>query len=69
MYTKEGVTYVQKETMNTVLLRHFPELAPALKGKDNAFRPWNMVGKGGVYGLRRMLRDGDKMKVIWSWRI
>ncbi len=51
VYTKEGVTYVQKETMNTVLLRHFPELAPALKGKDNAFRPWNMVGKGGVYGV------------------
>jgi hypothetical protein len=27
-----------------VLLRHHPELAPALDGVENAFAPWNAVG-------------------------
>jgi hypothetical protein len=29
--------------MRTVLLRHFPELRPALRGSDNAFAPWRRV--------------------------
>ena len=27
--------------MRTVLLRHFPELAPALEGVANPFAPWS----------------------------
>ena len=27
--------------MVDVLLRHHPELAPALEGVENAFAPWN----------------------------
>jgi len=27
--------------MRTVLLRHLPELRPALRGLDNAFAPWH----------------------------
>ena len=27
--------------MRTLLLRHFPELEPALRGVANAFAPWN----------------------------
>ena len=30
--------------MSDVLLRHHPELAPALEGVENAFAPWNRVG-------------------------
>jgi hypothetical protein len=26
-----------------VLLRHFPQLEPALRGVSNAFAPWNRV--------------------------
>jgi hypothetical protein len=48
-YTKEGLKWVQNETMGSVLIRHFPDLEPALKGKDNAFRPWVKVGKAGDY--------------------
>ncbi len=32
VYTKE-MGYVQNETRNMVLLRHFPELAPAVRGR------------------------------------
>ena len=29
--------------MRSVLLRHFPELAPALEGVANPFAPWKTV--------------------------
>jgi len=29
--------------MRTVLLRHFPELEPALEGVENPFAPWTQV--------------------------
>ena len=29
--------------MSDVLLRHYPALAPALQGVDNAFAPWKRV--------------------------
>lgn len=49
VYTKEGMEWVQRETMISVLLRHFPDLGEALKGKDNAFRPWAKVGASNDY--------------------
>ncbi|KUJ19503.1 heme peroxidase [Mollisia scopiformis] len=49
VYSKEGMAHVQNETMISVLLRHFPELKPALLGKDNAFRPWIKVGTSADY--------------------
>ncbi|KAF8857166.1 heme peroxidase [Acephala macrosclerotiorum] len=49
VYSKEGMAHVQNETMISILLRHFPELKPALLGKDNAFRPWTKVGSSAEY--------------------
>jgi hypothetical protein len=43
IYTQVGMDWVQNNTMITVLLRHFPELAAALHGKSNAFKPWNDI--------------------------
>ncbi|WP_438310016.1 peroxidase family protein [Streptomyces sp. HUAS TT3] len=40
VYTAEGLEWVDRNTMVTVLLRHHPELAPALDGVTNAFGPW-----------------------------
>ena len=34
--------------MLTVLKRHYPDLAPALQGVDNAFKPWRNVSDGGA---------------------
>jgi hypothetical protein len=31
-------------TMSDVILRHYPELAEALRGLDNAFNPWHAAG-------------------------
>jgi hypothetical protein len=43
VYTPVGMQWLEDNTMSTVLLRHFPELAPALRGVENAFAPWSRV--------------------------
>jgi len=40
VYTQAGFDWVRRNTMRTVLLRHFPRLAPALEGVQNPFAPW-----------------------------
>jgi hypothetical protein len=43
VYTEFGLDYVKKNSMLTVLKRHFPQLAPALEGVTNAFAPWKPI--------------------------
>jgi len=43
VYTKEGIDWVEENSMIDVLKRHFPQLGPALKDKESAFHPWNAV--------------------------
>jgi Animal haem peroxidase len=47
VYTPEGLEWVEGNTMSDVLLRHHPELAPALDGVANAFAPWNKLDGSG----------------------
>ena len=42
-YTKVGIEWVNDTDMSTVLLRHYPNLAPALRGVTNAFWPWTRI--------------------------
>ncbi len=44
VYTQAGLDWVNSNTMKTVLLRHYPELAPALGDANNAFAPWKRIG-------------------------
>jgi len=44
VYSAEGIEWVESNTMVDVLLRHHPDLAPALDGVKNAFGPWNKLG-------------------------
>jgi hypothetical protein len=41
IYTQAGMEWIQANDMSTVLLRHFPPLAPSLRGVENAFAPWS----------------------------
>ena len=43
-YTQAGLDWINDSSMVSVLLRHYPSLAPALRGKKNAFAPWARVG-------------------------
>ena len=40
IYTKEGIEWVEETSMIDVITRHFPGLAGAMEGLDNAFKPW-----------------------------
>jgi hypothetical protein len=41
IYTKQGIEWVENTSMIDVITRHFPSVAPAMKGLDNAFKPWH----------------------------
>jgi hypothetical protein len=43
VYTPAGMEWIDNNTMKTVLLRHYPQLEPALRKVDNAFAPWARV--------------------------
>jgi hypothetical protein len=43
VYTQPGIDWVENNNMQTVLLRHFPELTPILQRTSNAFAPWKPV--------------------------
>ncbi|GKT46812.1 alpha-dioxygenase 1 [Colletotrichum spaethianum] len=49
IYTREGINWVQNNTMKDVLCRHFPELAAPLRNVDNAFAPWEKIGQTADY--------------------
>ena len=40
IYTEFGLDYIKKNTMLSLLTRHLPGLAPALRDVKNAFYPW-----------------------------
>jgi hypothetical protein len=44
IYTEVGMNWIRDNNMRTVLLRHHPELGPALDDVRNPFTPWNPVG-------------------------
>ena len=45
IYTDPGMAWIRNNSMKSVLLRHFPELAPAFEGVINAFAPWRPVSR------------------------
>jgi hypothetical protein len=40
VYTPAGMEWIDRNDMTSVLLRHYPELRPALRDAPNAFAPW-----------------------------
>jgi hypothetical protein len=47
VYTETGIKWVTHTKLKDVILRHYPELEPALDGLPNAFLPWNRVSPDG----------------------
>jgi hypothetical protein len=44
IYTPAGLEWINNNDMKSVLLRHYPEIRPALREIDNAFAPWRVIG-------------------------
>ncbi|MEP7335888.1 MAG: peroxidase family protein [Actinomycetota bacterium] len=45
VYTPAGLRWVADNDFRSVLLRHFPQLGPALEGVSNPFAPWRRVAE------------------------
>ena len=43
LYSQIGLNWISRNDMSSVLLRHYPELKPALWRSENAFAPWRTV--------------------------
>jgi hypothetical protein len=43
IYSRAGMQWIADNTMASVLLRHYPELAPALHEVRNTFAPWRLA--------------------------
>ncbi|MBV9690636.1 MAG: hypothetical protein JO202_13115, partial [Ktedonobacteraceae bacterium] len=43
VYTQTGLDWISNNNMPSVLLRHFPDLAPFLRNVKNPFAPWSKV--------------------------
>jgi hypothetical protein len=43
VYTRAGLDWIDQNSFKSVLLRHYPQLAPALEGVENGFAPWKRV--------------------------
>jgi hypothetical protein len=43
VYTPEGIRWIAENDMSSVLVRHYPDLAPALHTVQNAFAPWSVL--------------------------
>jgi len=56
VYSQVGFEWVNKTGMREVLLRHFPDLAPVLRGVANVFAPWKTVDQTRTY----QPHEGDK---------
>jgi hypothetical protein len=40
IYTQTGLDWIRDQGMESILLRHFPALRPALRHVKNPFAPW-----------------------------
>jgi hypothetical protein len=60
VYTQTGIDWVNKTKMKDVILRHYPELAPALEGMPNAFLPWHRTSEDGSQGRFAKRASGVK---------
>jgi hypothetical protein len=60
VYTQTGIDWVTKTKLKDVILRHYPELEPALDGLPNAFLPWHRTD--GTAPSRRFSRRVEGMK-------
>ena len=56
VYTQTGIDWVNRTKMKDVILRHYPELTPALEGMPNAFLPWHRVSPEGQNGASKLTK-------------
>ncbi len=69
VYTPEGMRWIDETSMAKVLLRHYPELGPALNGIANAFTPWNVSSSEGGLSVSSLPERASSTKRPLGWRV
>jgi hypothetical protein len=49
IYSPAGMDWINNNGMKSILLRHYPELAAALRGIENPFAPWKTLAASRVF--------------------
>ena len=66
-YTQAGFDWVNHTTMKDVLLRHYPELEPAIGGAERIFAPWPKLGAPAPGTRNRIVGLADSVRAYMPW--
>ncbi|WP_183100748.1 peroxidase family protein [Nocardioides pelophilus] len=67
VYTRTGFDWVNENSMEDVLLRHYPELEPVIGDVDRVFAPWPELGAPAPGQKPVILRAADTVKSYLPW--
>lgn len=66
-YTQVGFDWVNHNTMKDVLLRHYPELEPAIGDVERVFAPWPKLGAPAPDRPNRIVQLADTVRAYMPW--
>jgi len=66
VYTQAGMDWISNNSLATVLLRHYPQLRPAIGALPNAFAPWDRAVPGATRpaGAAGKVRASDPSSLV-----
>jgi len=67
VYTQVGFDWVNKSSMKDVLLRHYPELEPAIGDVERVFAPWPKLGAPAPDKPNRIVQLADTVRAYVPW--
>jgi len=67
VYTQVGFDWVNKSSMKDVLLRHYPELEPAIGDVERVFAPWPKLGAPVPDKPNRIVQLADTVRAYVPW--
>ena len=67
VYTQVGFDWVNGTSMKDVIMRHYPELEPALEGVDRIFAPWPKLGAPAPDKPNRIVQLADTVRAYMPW--
>jgi hypothetical protein len=67
VYTQVGWDWVNNNGMKDVILRHYPELTPAMEGVERVFAPWPKLGAPTPDKPNRIVQLADTVRAYMPW--
>lgn len=67
VYTQVGFDWVNNTTMKDVILRHYPELEPAVGDVERIFAPWPKLGAPVPGKPNRIVQLADTVRAYMPW--